>query len=216
MTKNSLIILGGGLKGRELNGHTKLRYDKSLKIEHKLDHIICSSGHTYRKEGLKSKISEAEAGRRYLVKRGVDEKKIILEDKSTDTFSNAYYCRKIIDRLKVKELTVITSRFHMAKARFLFKIVFPADDYKMKFVKSKNGKLSKLALKNRKIHERLVLNFYKKHLFKTYRVRRGDMKSIENFLKRYNLATSGKMDKYQKKLTERIDKKIDKRAKLLY
>lgn len=204
------------MKGRVLNKHTKLRYDKGLKLEKKYDCIICSSGHTYRKEGLKRKISEAEAGKRYLMKNHVDENKIIMEDKSTDTFSNAYYCRKIIDRLKVKNFTVVTSRFHMIKAKFLFKVVFPAHEYKINFVKSRNGKLSKLALTNRKIHERLVLNFYKKHLFKTYGVKKGDMKSIKNFLKNYNLATFGKMDTYQQELTEKINKKIDKRAKLLY
>jgi len=216
MGKNGLIILGGGLKGKELNEHTRSRYDKGIKIEKKFDYIICSTGQTYRNEGLRRKISEAEAGETYLIKKGVDKNKIIIENDSSDTFSNAYYCRKIVDRLKMKKFTVVTSRFHMAKARFLFKVVFPAGKYKIKFVKSKNGKLSRLALKNRKVHERMVLNFYKKHLSKTYGVKKGDMKSIKNFLEKYNLATSGRMDKYQKELTRKINERLDKRAKLLY
>jgi len=107
---NCLIILGGGLdKDEQLNVQTRLRYDKALEIEDNFDHIICSAGFTYHKEGRERKHSEAEIGRRYLLSRGVAGKKILLEDKSKDTFSNAFYCRRIIERLKIKEFTVVIS-----------------------------------------------------------------------------------------------------------
>ncbi len=216
MSTKCLIILGGGLRGNQLNQHTKLRYDKGLAMEKKFDYVICSSGGTYRKEGLQRRISEAEAGKRYLVKNGVSQRKILLEDRSRDTFSNAYYSRKILDKLKITAFTVVTSEFHLKKAKFLFQVVFPAVEYRAKFIKSKNGIISTRALKNRRIHERLVLQFYKKHLFTTYGVKKGDMNSIANFLKRHNLATSGRMDQYQRELTEKINRRLDKKGKLLY
>jgi len=212
-----LIILGGGLNEKEEpNEHTKLRYDQALKIQNRFDYIICSAGFTYRKEGKGQKISEAEAGKRYLISKKVTPEKIILEDKSKDTFSNAFYCRKILDKLKIKEFTVVTSKFHLKKAKFVFKVVFPQKEYQIKFVKSKNGKISKGALRNRKINEKEVLKFYRKHLFNTYGLKRGDLKSIEKFLRNHNLATSGKMDRYQQELTDRINRQIDQRSPLLY
>jgi|SRR3989344_368007 len=213
---NCLIILGGGLdEQQQLNQQSRLRYDKGLKIHHKFDRIVCCSGFTYRKDHLPSAISEAEAGRRYLLQQGVPEEKIISEALSKDTLSNAFHCRRIIDTLSVKEITVVTSAFHMKRSIFLFDLVFPKQAYQLSYVKSRNG-LDAASLWNRKIHERMVLDFFKKHLFATYGVVAGDMNSIGHYLENYHLATSGKMDEHQQKLTEKIQKRMDKKGKLFY
>ncbi|MDP3699146.1 MAG: YdcF family protein [Nanoarchaeota archaeon] len=211
-----LIILGGGLdEQQQLNQQSRLRYDKGLKIHHQFDHIVCCSGFTYRKNHLPSAISEAEAGRRYLLQQGVPEEKIISEALSKDTLSNAFHCRKIIDGMGLKEITIITSAFHMKRSIFLFDLVFPKDTYRLSYVKSRNG-LDAASLRNRKIHEKMVLDFFKKHLFTTYGVVAGDMNSIGHYLENYHLATSGKMDVYQQQLTEEIQKRMDKKGKLFY
>lgn len=211
-----LIILGGGLdEQQQLNQQSRSRYDKGLKIHRKFDCIVCCSGFTYRKNHLPSAISEAEGGRRYLLQQGVPEEKIISEALSKDTLSNAFHCRKIIDKLEVKEITIVTSAFHMKRTMFLFEAVFPKVEYNLQFVKSRNG-LDEFSLWNRKIHERMVLDFFKKHLFTTYGVVAGDMNSIGHYLENYHLATSGKMDEHQQKLTEEIQKRMDKNGKLFY
>ncbi len=213
---NFLIILGGGLdEQQQLNQQTKLRYDKALTIQQKFDYVVCCSGFTYRKNHLPSAISEAEAGKRYLLQHNVAAEKIISEALSKDTLSNAFYSRKIIDKLKVKDITIVTSAFHLKRSTFLFDLVFPKQIYRLSYVKSRNG-LDAVSLRNRKIHERMVLNFFKKHLFTTYGVIAGDMKSIGHYLENDNLATSGKMDKYQQELTEAIQKRMDKKGKLFY
>lgn len=220
---NFLIILGGGLEdGQQLNRQTKLRYDKALKLQKDYAYILCSSGFTYKKAHLPSVISEAEAGKRYLIQHGVPANKIILEDLSKDTFSNAFYCRKIVDKIgtgfkytEAKTITVITSAFHMKRSAFVFDLVFPKEKYNMQYLKSRNG-IDPVSLKNRTIHERLVLDFFKKHLASTYGVIAGDMISIEQYLNHHNLATSGRMDQHQQKLTEEIQKRMDKRGKLYY
>ena len=84
--KKILIILGGGISNNRLNKTTLARYEKAIDIEEEFDYIICSSDRTYRKEGKLHKKSEAQIGKDYLVENGVDENKIILEDKSKDTF----------------------------------------------------------------------------------------------------------------------------------
>ncbi|MEK6939706.1 MAG: YdcF family protein [Nanoarchaeota archaeon] len=211
-----LIILGGGLdEQQELNKQSRLRYDKGLKIQDRFDYIICASGFTYRKNHLPSAISEAEAGKRYLLQQGVPAEKIIFEALSKDTLSNAFYCRKIIDQLGLKKITVVTSAFHMKRSMFLFEVVFPRGTYKLRYVKSRNG-LDAVSLWNRRIHERMVLDFFKRHLFTTYGVVEGDLKSIERYLQHHHLATSGKIDVYQQKLTEEIQKRMDKKGKLFY
>jgi uncharacterized SAM-binding protein YcdF (DUF218 family) len=206
-----VIVLGGGLAKGLLNQQSKLRYDKTFRIHKKYDIILCSSGHSYRNP--QSKESEAKVGQNYLISLGVPKAKIMVEGKSSDTFSNAYYCRKIIDKFHIKSFSVVTSSFHMKKTKFVFKFVFPT--YKIKFIKSQNG-ISRNELKNRKISESLIVKFYKKNLAKTYKVKKGDMKSISWFLRNKNLATSGKMDSQQKELTDKIKQKMDKRSPLKY
>jgi uncharacterized SAM-binding protein YcdF (DUF218 family) len=206
-----VIVLGGGLAKGYLNQQSKLRYGKALKIHKKYDRILCSSGHSYRNP--KNKESEAKVGKKYLISLGVPKDKIMIEEQSSDTFSNAYYCRRIIDKLQINSFSVVTSSFHMKKTKFVFNFVFP--HYKIKFIKSQNG-ISRNELKNRKISESLIVKFYKKHLERTYKVERGNMKSISLFLRNKNLATSGTVDSLQKELTTKIKQKMDKRSPLKY
>ncbi|MEK6900404.1 MAG: YdcF family protein [Nanoarchaeota archaeon] len=204
-SENCLVVLGGGLDGESPNLQSRLRYDKALEIQQKFDHLILSSGWSYKVKV--AGISEAEAGRNYMVERGVPMSKIITENLSKDTVSNAYHCRKIIDGFGVTDITMVTSAFHMKRARFIFEVVFPKGSYTLGYVKSDDGITGK-ELNKRKIHERLVLDFFKKHLFTTYGVTRGDMASIGCFLKYNNLATCGRMDRYQKELTDKIKENI--------
>lgn len=201
-----LIVLGGGLNERkELNEASKLRYEKAIEIEKEYDFIICSSKKTYRKKAENQSISEAEAGKRFLLKKGVTENKIILEDKSQDTFSNAYFCREIIDSMKVKKFTVITSKFHMEKSMYLFDIVFGGLDYKYDFVECENPK-DDFAVKMREIHEKEMIKFYKDVLFDVYGIIRGDMKTIGEFMEKNNPALTGVQDNWHRELTEKIKK----------
>ncbi len=205
--KKVLIILGGGLNtDGKLNQQSRLRYDKALQLHQRYNRLICSTGFSYN-EKRKLPFTEAALGKKYLVAQGINSRKILLEEKSKDTLSNAFYCRKLyIDPLNIKSLTVVTSRFHVPRTRFVFDLVYPPTQYRVTFIPSPNPKLSPKLLQRIQEREKLILQFYKKNLCTTYGVRRGNLESIEHYLTTAHLATSGKIDTLQQKLTQAIQK----------
>ena len=63
-------------------------------------------------------ISEAEAMRRYLVEKGVDGSRLILEDRSTDTYENIRNSFALMGDNNLK-ICVVTSDFHLLRAKML-------------------------------------------------------------------------------------------------
>ena len=62
-------------------------------------------------------ISEAEAMKRYLVSHGVDESRIITEDKSTSTWENFKFSKMILDeRFPGASAAFVTTNFHVYRA----------------------------------------------------------------------------------------------------
>ena len=209
------IVLGGGLnlETQEPNDVTKSRYDTFLKIKDSFDSVICSSGKTYREEiASRVKENEAKAGYEYLVSKGMDKNKIIQEYYSRDTFSNAYYSRLVIEKQNLgKDITVITSNFHMKKSKFLFELTFD-NSYTLSFISVEDVVKNQDELERRNISEQDVLHFYKQHLFTTYAIKKGDLKSIKKFMENYNPAICGKFDEYHTKLTTEVQQKIGRGA----
>lgn len=116
-----LMILGAGLRGDRMSLSLYQRMVKSLEYieENPNTKIIVSGG-----QGSDEYISEAEAMKRFLVSRGVDENMIIKEDKSTSTYENFKFTREKLDNIDGREdlrLTVITNNFHMYRAKMLGK-----------------------------------------------------------------------------------------------
>lgn len=63
----------------------------------------------------------------YLVESGVDGSKILIEDKSVNTYQNAEYALKIMEQNNLKSAFVITSAVHAGRAKRIFKDVFPKE-----------------------------------------------------------------------------------------
>lgn len=57
----------------------------------------------------------------------IDNKRIILEKSSSSTFENAMDVKKIVDRRGFKSIILITSVYHIKRARFIFSKVLPED-----------------------------------------------------------------------------------------
>lgn len=207
---NALIILGGGLTSDfKLNTHTIERFEKALSLIDDFDIIICSTDKSYRKIDEIRHTSEARVGRDYLISKGVDSDKIYLEEKSRDTFSNAYFCRKdIIDPLSIKNMTIVTSKFHMPKSKFVFELVFPKPEFNLEFVESSNGDVDEDQLKNRLLSEQIVLDFYTTKLVDAYSIASGDMVLIGNYILNVNPSFTGKKDKLHQEMTEKIEKAL--------
>lgn len=66
-------------------------------------------------QGANEPFSEAEGMRRYLVKKGIDESRIIMEDKSHNTIQNLVNSKALIDNKDAK-VGIVTSKFHMYRA----------------------------------------------------------------------------------------------------
>ncbi|NMB33292.1 MAG: DUF218 domain-containing protein [Clostridium sp.] len=116
-----LIILGTGLRGDEIPQTFKNRLDQGLKyLNDNPDIMVVVSGG----QGPGESISEAEAMRRYLTDNGVDEDRIILEDKSTSTAENMKYTANILENLTGRQdyrVMIATNEFHLFRSKILAK-----------------------------------------------------------------------------------------------
>jgi len=113
-----LIVLGAGLFGDKLSPVLKERMDKALWYlgEYPNVPVVVSGG-----QGPGELIPEAEAMKRYLVENGIEEERIIIEDKSTSTMENFIYSKEILINigLPCETITIVTNDFHMLRAKML-------------------------------------------------------------------------------------------------
>ncbi|MBG0809814.1 YdcF family protein [Methylosinus sp. H3A] len=77
-----------------------------------------------------SPFSEAQVAGRFLEQMGVDPARIILEDKSRNTFENAVYSRELASPRPGEPWLLVTSAMHMPRSVGIFRRVgFPAIPY---------------------------------------------------------------------------------------
>ncbi len=69
-------------------------------------------------QGLDEPVSEAQAMYDWLVKKGIDKKRLYLEDKSTSTRENLAFSKEIIEKEALPPaITIITNDFHQYRAK---------------------------------------------------------------------------------------------------
>lgn len=61
-------------------------------------------------------ISEAECMKQMLVKQGIAENRLFLEDKSTTTDENIRFSKEILDSLEISDCAIATSEYHQLRA----------------------------------------------------------------------------------------------------
>jgi uncharacterized SAM-binding protein YcdF (DUF218 family) len=116
-----ILVLGAGIRGKTMLLVQLQRTETALEYIKKYPEakIIVSGG-----RGPGEDISEAEAMKEYLVKKGVNSDSIIKEEKSKNTIENMKYSHNIlknIDKRKNISVAVVTSNFHVFRAKFLAK-----------------------------------------------------------------------------------------------
>lgn len=112
-----LVILGAGLWGETPSLSLQQRLEESLKFikNNSTTRIVLSGG-----MGPGETITEAEAMKRYLVERGVDEGLIIKEDKSTSTKENLQFTKELLKKNnEAIKIQLVTNNFHMFRAKLL-------------------------------------------------------------------------------------------------
>jgi len=114
-----LIILGSGLNGEEPSLTLQERLYKGIEYLDKYTKtkVIVSGG-----QGRGERITEAEAMKRFLIDKGIDEDRIIKEDKATSTMENFVFSKELIiaDGGSEKSvIAIITNDFHIMRSKML-------------------------------------------------------------------------------------------------
>ena len=160
---DAVIILGGGIaKKGALLGNTKERLNFFLRIKKKFISIpIVLSGRCNGFMKEKPLVTEAEAMKAFLVRKGIDSEHIYLEKQSLDTISNAVFSRQIVDQHQDwKWIALITSDYHMERALWIFSRIFGSSYRFNSFPASSGG----LIQEKRKDYELYLLDIAKKFL----------------------------------------------------
>lgn len=92
--------------------------------------------------------------REYLKALGIPDAAFVECAESSNTIEDARLCRPIVERHGFRELIVVTSDFHLARARFLFQQEFPG--VAMEFSASPT-RLPESDLRKRILHEQAAL-----------------------------------------------------------
>ncbi|TYR80720.1 YdcF family protein [Priestia megaterium] len=69
----------------------------------------------------KQGITEADAMSDWLISQGIEEDRIILENKATDTVENALFSTAMLEKEGLQDVTLVTSASHMRRALTVFK-----------------------------------------------------------------------------------------------
>jgi len=125
--------------------------------------ILYTTGKSYR--GL-SVVGEAESMRAETMRYGIPPDRIHCEVMSRDTYGNAAFCRALfIDPRGIKKFHVVTSSFHMPKAKLLFEHVFPDfQGYEIVFEEVDDEGIDPAVLKRRKSYEEFSCQFYRQEI----------------------------------------------------
>src|SRR5215472_440663 len=129
MAYDAVIIPGGGVRpGGELPAWVKPRLDRALELAGDAWLMPLSAGTPHRPPPLDAHgfpILEARAGAEYLIARGADPRRILMEAASYDTIGNAYFSRVIhaIPR-GFRRVLIITSEFHMPRTEAAFRWIW--------------------------------------------------------------------------------------------
>lgn len=112
---DALIVLGAAVHGDRVTWVLSNRLDTAYDYAaaHPNTTLVVSGG-----QGDGESVTEASAMAGYLVRRGIDQSRILLEDKATSTAENFAFSKAIIDEQLGKDASIgfVTTRFHVYRA----------------------------------------------------------------------------------------------------
>jgi len=114
-SEDVVIVLGAGVNGETVSRPLAHRLDAAIDYwNQNPDTYIVTTGGL----GNRATITEAEAMARYLIRRGIPQERVLLEDQSTSTYENLVFAKKILDEhfSGSYRAVLITNDFHIYRA----------------------------------------------------------------------------------------------------
>jgi hypothetical protein len=162
------VLAGGHNDNGKCNSFVKQRLDLAIEIYNKYKNkckIICMGGGTYHKPPILNKLNyvihESTTCAYYLCKNNVKEDDIYREWGSYDTIANGFFAfTNFILPLKIKNMVLITSQFHMKRSKEIFNYFINHCLYKINihYLESSNELIKKDVLEERIKRENESLN----------------------------------------------------------
>ncbi|MDL2248493.1 YdcF family protein, partial [Tyzzerella sp. OttesenSCG-928-J15] len=114
--REAVVVLGAGLRGSEVSLTLGSRLKKAAEyLEENPDTVVIVSGG----QGPGETVTEAFAMKNYLMAIGIDESRILTEDKSTSTYENFNFSKTILDEhfgSDEYKIVYVTNDFHCPRA----------------------------------------------------------------------------------------------------
>lgn len=115
-TPCDILILGSGIDGDQPDIMLRDRLLKAIEYMNENPEVnaVCCGGKSPGKP-----YSEAEVMKMYLLRHGIDESRIYMDEQSTSTRENIVYARELLDSIEGegRPLAVCTSDFHVYRAK---------------------------------------------------------------------------------------------------
>lgn len=114
---DAVIVLGCKVNGKTPSRMLRRRLDSAEKYLKENEDVICivSGG-----KGDDEEISEAQAMKIYLEECGISSNRIVMEDRSVNTYENLENSLNLLDGNQ-KEITIVTDGFHQYRAGYIAK-----------------------------------------------------------------------------------------------
>ena len=111
---DSVLVLGYQLTNNEMSDTLKYRLDKAYEyaVNNPNTTLVLCGGVT-----RENTVSEASVMKDYLLSLGLDEKRMVCEDKSTDTIENIQNSLNYVDR--DSKIVVLSSNYHVTRAKMI-------------------------------------------------------------------------------------------------
>ena len=163
---DAILIPGGGVReGGALPTWVKRRLDWAIQVQQGEYILTLSAGTVHKPPPVDENafpIFESVAAADYLVRHGIDPRKVLVETSSYDTIGNAYFARVIhVDPRGFSRLLVITSAFHMPRTESIFRWVYgldaPPNGYELYFEQVTDQGIDEGVLRSRVDKERSSL-----------------------------------------------------------